>query len=533
MQQTATRIPYRQTNAFSRIITDYLDNTPALAPFYAHPPTPEGIGEAIAERKKFNTPRTVLVTTLQKQYADVVTTTATANNIAALAKENTFTITTAHQNNIFTGPLYFIYKIIHAIRLADDLNHQFPDCHFVPVYYIGSEDADFAELNHIYLGGEKLEWTTNQRGAVGRMKIDRALVSLIDRIAGQLNVLPFGKEWEEQLRRCYREGVTVQEATFQLVHSLFGKDGLIVLLPDQASLKGQVRNVFADDLFRQVPSQIVEQSTDALHKAGYKVQAHPRDINLFYLDEGIRERFILDGDHYEVNGTSLRFSKKELEALLASNPERFSPNVILRGLYQEVILPNIIFIGGGGETAYWLQLKTLFDHYEVPFPVLVLRNSFLLLEKKEKQLLHKLGLTIADLFSPEETLMTKIVRRDNPDAIQLSGSMQELKQLYGKLHEQAIAVDPTLDKHVLAIHKKAADHLQALEKKMVRAAKRKFTDQRRQLHSLQSKLFPGNGLQERRENIGYYYARWGSGILRLLYDHSLTLEQEFTILELE
>ena len=175
-------------------MVDYIDQDSSLKEFFNYPPTIQGIKKAIEDRKQFGYDRNVLVQELQKQYASVALTEKTKNNIEALASENTFTFTTAHQNNIFTGPLYFIYKIIHTIRLAEYCKTNLPAHNFVPVFYIGSEDADLDELNHVYVGGEKLTWNTKQTGAVGRMKVDKELIKLIGLMEGQLSVLPFGRE---------------------------------------------------------------------------------------------------------------------------------------------------------------------------------------------------------------------------------------------------------------------------------------------------------------------------------------------------
>jgi bacillithiol biosynthesis cysteine-adding enzyme BshC len=531
MDCTSTRLPYRQTGAFSRIALDYIDQAAALKPFFAHPPTLQGIQKSIDARKKVSTNRQVLVQELKKQYKDIETSDKVKKNIESLLSADTFTITTAHQNNIFTGPLYFIYKIIHTIKLADHLKDLLPKQNFVPVFFIGSEDADLDELNHIYLGGEKLAWETKQTGAVGRMKIDKALINLITRMEGQLSVLPNGTEIIDLLKQYYKEGTTIQDATFRFVNNLFAEYGLVILLPDNAALKKEMIKVFEDDLLYRTDSDILEKSAERLQSAGYKIQANPREINLFYLKDDLRERIVKQGTRYKVQGTSLDLSEDELKNELRNYPERFSPNVILRGLYQETILPNIAFIGGAGETAYWLQLKDLFEHYKIPFPVLVLRNSFLIVEKKWKEKINHLGFTVEDLFLPEQELMNRLVAKESKNETKLNGPLTELEQLYESFKRQATAVDGTLEKHVDALKLQTVHRLQELEKKMLRAEKRKFTDQQRQIHAIKEHLFPGNGLQERQENLCYYYARWGNSFIQKLYDHSLGLEQEFVIIE--
>ncbi len=530
MNCISTRLPYRQTNAFSKIALDYIDRAGSIQPFFSHPPTLAGIQKAIEARKGFATDRETLVRELKKQYSAVETNEKVKKNIDALLSPDTFTVTTAHQNNIFTGPLYFIYKIVHAIKLADHLKTSLPGQHFVPLFYIGSEDADLDELNHIYLGGEKLVWETNQTGAVGRMKVDKALTGLIGSMEGQLSVLPAGAAIITSLKKFYKEGAMIQDATFGFVNDLFAAYGLVILLPDNSALKKQMTALFEDDLLQQAASGVVEATATRLETAGYKVQANPREINLFYLENDKRERITKQGARFRAPGTSLDLSEDEIKKELRQHPERFSPNVILRGLYQETILPNIAFIGGGGEIAYWLQLKELFEHYKIPFPVLVLRNSFLIVEKKWQEKIHHLGFTTEDFFLPEQELLNKLVTRESKNDTKLNGSLTTLEQLYDTFKKQAVAVDTTLEKHVDALKSKTVFRLQELQKKMLRAEKRKFADQRRQIHTIKEHLFPAGGLQERFDNLGYYCAKWGKDFLARIYEESLSLEQEFVVL---
>jgi bacillithiol biosynthesis cysteine-adding enzyme BshC len=426
----STRIPYRQTGYFSKIAVDYIDQYPSLKDFYNYQPSIGGIKKAIEERKQFSYNRNVLVQELKKQYTVVPLSEKTKKNIEALASGNTFTFTTAHQNNIFTGPLYFIYKILHTIRLAEVCKTNLPEYNFVPVFYMGTEDADLDELNHIYLYGEKLEWQTKQTGAVGRMKIDKELVKLIDVAEGQLSVLPHGNEIVGLLKECYSEDETIQSATFKMVNALFGEYGLVILLPDNAELKRQMIPVFTDDLLHQTASAIVEKIALRLSDAGYKVQANPREINLFYLKDDRRERIIRSNSKFQIPNSGFVFSEEEIDTELHKYPDRFSPNVILRGLYQETILPNLAFIGGGGETAYWLQLKNLFDHYRVPFPMLLLRNSFLIVEKKWQEKIGRLDFSVEDFFLPQDEILNRLVLREKGKDVKLNGSLIELEQLY-------------------------------------------------------------------------------------------------------
>ncbi len=532
MDGSATRIPYRQTGFFSSLILDYLDNAPALSGFYQFRPDVEGLKQSIAQRQQAQPNREILVQVLRKQYEPVRRTVETEKNIAALANDTTFTVTTAHQPALFTGPLFFIYKILHVIRLADSCKTLFPEYDFVPVYYMGSEDADLDELGHFYINEQKRQWLTAQKGAVGRMKVDKALLGLIEDISGEISVLPHGDEMLSLIREFYREGTMMQEATFELINALFGEYGLVVLIPDNPELKRQALPVFEDDLFQQSAARIVEQTAAKLRAAGYKVQAHPREINLFYLENGVRNRIVPAGAGYEVHGTSLSFSKEAIRKELKEYPGRFSPNVILRGIFQGIVLPDIAFIGGGGELAYWLQLKELFQHYKVPFPVLVLRNSFAVVEEKWQEKVQGLELTAEDIFQPEEGLLNKIVEKNSHHDLHLNEAHIRTANLYDEIARQAASVDSTLRLHVEALKTKTLHRLKELEKKMLRAEKRKFDDHQRQLAAVKRALFPAGNLQERIENFMPFYAKWGAEFIRSVYQHSLALEQEFVVLHM-
>ncbi len=525
-------ISYQQTGYFSKIITDYLSQNSSLQNFYQHPVNLQGIKDVIADRKKIATNRKVLAEQLERQYISIETSDAVEQNISALKEENTFTITTAHQPNIFTGHLYFIYKIIHTIKLADTLNRDLPENKFVPVFYIGSEDADLEELGQVSINGEKYTWETKQTGAVGRMLVDDELLKIIKRIKGQLEVEPFGREAINLVQECYAKGRTIQDACFYMVNKLFGESGLIVLLPDDAELKRQMIPVFEDDIFKNTPSEIVNKTTEHLAEY-YKVQAYPREINLFYLKDNIRNRIVEHDGIYKIHETSIQFSKEELKNELVNHPERFSPNVILRALYQETILPNLVFVGGGGELAYWLQLKDMFHHYNTPYPVLILRNSFSLINEKMNSLLQKLSFTYTDIFKSEYDLVTDIVRKNSSHQLSLQKEKEQIETIYHGMKISVKEVDATLVKHVEALQAKLLKTLDKLEAKLLRAEKKRFESHQKQIKKIRENLFPNNSLQERVENFMPFYAKWGKEFIKLIYDNSLIFEQEFCIVKEE
>lgn len=528
MDNTAIYLPYEQTRYFSRIVTDYLKGDQRLRPFYGQDVSIEGIRAAMEQKSKTNTDRQLLVTVLREQYKLLTLPEKLKKNIDSLLDENCFTICTAHQPNIFTGHLYFVYKILHAVKLAGDLKNEFPENHFVPVFYMGSEDADLEELGLIYLSGVKYEWKTQQTGAVGRMKVDKDLIKLIESISGQLLIYPFGEEIISLLRNCYREGRTIEQACFLLINSLFAAYGLVVLLPDNPELKRAFIPVIQKEINEEFSFKEVAKTVNSF-PAEYKIQAAGRELNLFYLTDDSRERIVREGSMFNFKHSVFNLDNVQIE--ISDHPERFSPNVILRPVFQEMILPNLVFIGGGGEIAYWLELKKVFEAVKIPLPVMVLRNSFLFIDKQGKLDKEKLKLQIPDLFKAENELLNELVKRETTVQLSLDREKQALEELYHRMKNISGIVDPTLAVHTEALKVKAVNRIDALEKKLLKAERKKYEATQRQIHKLKEQLFPQESLQERIDNVLPYYARYGKAFIEMIYAHSLGMEQQFCVLE--
>lgn len=531
MESSASYIDYRDTGAFSRLVYDFLADAPALRDFQSFRPDAEGFRLATRERKEVAVDRAALCAAIRETHASRPLSAIQEAHLLALEQEGTFTVCTAHQPNIFTGYLYFVYKILHAIRLAEELSASMPEHRFVPVFFMGSEDNDLDELGQFRMHDLKLTWLTGQQGAVGRMKVDAGLTDLIGSIAGAFGHLPHGGELVEALENAYQSGVSIAEATFRFINHLFAAYGLLILQADRPSLKRRMIPVFREELLHSTSQPLVEASIAGLERADYRIQVQPREINLFYLRDGLRNRIVRSGAGFAVDGTELQFSREEMLAELEAHPERFSPNVILRGLYQETIMPNIAFIGGGSEVAYWMELKGLFAHYGVPFPVLVLRNSFLLVDQKQAERVDGSGWTVESLFRPVPDLMNDHVRRVSEHRTDVTAEIEEVRAVYHRMRELASSIDPTLRAHVEALEKKACDRLESLSAKMLRAEKRRHSDMQRRLESLRAALFPG-GLQERYENILPYYATYGPGIIDVIHRHSRGWDMRFGIIKL-
>jgi bacillithiol synthase len=528
MEQPVSHIPYGNTGYFNQLVIDFLSEHPNIRPFYKYSPVKPDFEEVIRAKKSHIQHRDVLVAALEEQYAPLKITAEVKVNVSSLLDANTFTVCTAHQPNIFTGYLYFVYKILQTIKLASQLKEQYPAYNFVPVYYMGCEDADLDELGHIHINGKNIQWVTDQQGAVGRMQ-PQGFEELIANVQQTLGYGQYADELAALLRKAYLEHENIQTATLYLVNELFGRYGLVVLVPDSARLKHLYVPVMKDELFHQHSFDIVNKTAEKLQQH-YKVQANPREINLFYLTATSRERIVRIGDTWKVLHMPIEFTKETLEQELEEHPERFSPNVILRGMFQETILPNIAFIGGGGEIAYWLELQQLFEHYRVPFPVLLLRNSFLLVDPLSRERLSKLNINLEDLFGSVEALINNFVMEHTNTALVLKDEYTAIEKLFDELVLKAASIDVTLEASVGAERSRAVKSIGKLEHKFLKAEKKKFSWQTEQIRQLKTKLFPTDSLQERKENFMPWYIQQGPAFFDVILEYLQPVSDQFGII---
>lgn len=526
---SAQYIAHKDTKSFSSLVCDYLENVDFLKSFYENPPSLQGIQNAVQQKRKQKIDRACLVQVLEHQYKDLESKPAVLQNIALLKNENTFTICTAHQPNLLGGPLYFIYKIIHTVKLSQFLNEKIKDSHFVPIFYLGSEDNDLEELGHFYFYGKKYQWQTQQSGAVGRMKTE----DLQEMLHSFFTSIGPKNEHFEKLQNlilsCFNGTKTIAAATVQMVHELLGDLGVVVIDPDQPALKKQFANVIWDDLKNLTAHQLV-QNTNLKLSEHYKTQAFARPINCFYLTENLRARIEKEDKKFLVHQTQLSFSENEMKAELENNPERFSPNVILRGLFQETILPNVAFIGGGAELAYWMQLKAIFQHYLIPFPVLILRQSFAIVNAKTATNMQKTGLTNAHFFQSVDEVITAQAKQTDP-TYTLEQEKKEMQNILQQITEIAQQLDNTLQSSAMAVAKKIEKQLDTMSVKMLRAEKRKFSILKNRLENIQTQLFPMDSLQERKVSFMEYYLSYGDVFFNAILENTLPFGEQFGILQ--
>ncbi len=527
-----THIPFQQTGFFSKTMIDYIEKKENIQPFYNNFPDYDGFAKQIEEKKYFSKEnRIILEESLLKQYANLKNVSeSTFQNINSLKEKNTFTITTGHQLNLFTGPLYFLYKIISVINLCEELAEKFPDQHFVPIYWMATEDHDFDEINYFNFKGSKVVWDRPDGGAVGRFSTD-GLQAVFETFSKHLGSSRNANYLQSLFKRAYVEHTNLTEATRFIANELFGEYGLVVIDGDDVALKRVFSSVVKDELLNQTSFKATTSTIENLEKE-YKVQVNPREINLFYLTENRRERIVKEGNDYIINDTDLVFSEDEILAELENHPERFSPNVIMRPLYQEVILPNLCYVGGGGEMAYWLELKDYFNTVEIPFPILLLRNSVLVVSEKQSKKLKNLHISLEEIFMKQHDLLAKKVKENSDIEFNFLDAKTLLEQQFLMLQKVAEETDVSFVGAVNAQQRKQLKGLENLEKRLLRAEKRKQADFVSRITEVQNQLFPNQSLEERQRNFSEYYLEHGGSFIEALKSSLKPLQLEFTILEL-
>ncbi len=505
--------------ALPALVKDYLQGQATVKKFYHYQPNVESIIQAASERKFDN--REILVEALIRQNCRF----SNSSLIQSLSDPNTFTVTTGHQLCAATGPLYFLYKIASTIALANKLSNEDKSRRYIPVYWMASEDHDFEEIQSIEIYQKKITWQNASRGPVGRFNLE-GMPQFISELEEILGSGEESKRWIETLKESYATS-SWAEATRNLVYALFGEQQLIVIDADDAALKKCFLPIMKREISERFSMELVKTTSNELEALGYKAQVSPREINLFFIQDGIRERLKFEAG--SINWGEGSKTVDETLQLVELHPECFSPNVILRPVYQETILPNVAYIGGPGELSYWMQLKSVFQSYNVFFPVLLLRDSALLVSASVTSRLQKLQLSLDDIFIGK----VKIIQRwiDALGNEDLTNEKNESDRLFDAIAAKMKALDPTLEASALGEKKKLMVALENLEKKMTKAIKNKEEVRIQQLDKIFSELFPSDQPQERVANVSQYSDFMSEGLLNLLIEKFDPTKLKLTVVQ--
>ncbi len=524
--------PFSRTKSFSKLFLDYISGSVSLQPFVSVFPEITSIEKLTTQIETRNFDRNTLSTVIRKQYEKAsILDEKTLKLIESLKEKNTYTVTTGHQLQLAGGPLFFTFKILTTIRLAEELNKK-GDKKFIPIFWLASEDHDIEEINNISLFDKEFKWSPDIDGTpVSGSLSTGGLQEFFSQVFELLRGSRYETELKKLLTSSYLDSCSrnLSVATTRFVSQLFKDFPLLVIDSNDPSLK----RMFVDVLHKETETgfsyEEAKTTTSQLEQAGYSGQASIRELNLFYINESNRERIDKDGRTFRTLTGSKEWDKDSIQTEIEEHPERFSPNVILRPVYQQVILPNVAYIGGPAEVAYWLQLKGVFEKAGAVFPAVVHRNSAMIVEKKMLDKIEKTGVAIEDLFTQEEELVTSFVKK-HASQIDLSNEKEKVSEHFQSVIMKAEKTDPTLKPAAEAELKRIIHSMDAFEHKLLRAEKHKQEQSVNQLRKAKQKLFPGNGLMERQETILPYYMKFGPGFIHELYKAMEPVPASFKLL---
>lgn len=527
-------LPFEEKFHFSSKDIRYINEDPELREFYKYQPNIQSFKQAIQDKsKEFTTSQRVLLhSVLQQQYQNLPEDNSVAEQLKKLKEDKTFTITTAHQPCLLTGPLYVIYKIVSTITLAEKLNKHYPDHHFIPVFISGGEDHDFEEINHFHLFGNKIEWKTDQSGPVGRMNTDglhKVLESVVEMSGNSQHASALNDLLKESLESSKNYG----EFFRTILAKLFHNRGLVILNMDEKVLKKEAIHIFSKELTGHHSQQLVSQTQEKLERIGFSQQAFAREINLFYFHDNQRLRIEKIDKNYHLVDTEINFSEEEILNILNQYPERISPNVVLRPLYQELLLPNLAYVGGGGEIAYWLERKSQFEHYGINFPILMRRNSVFWMDHICSKNLKQIGYKHAEIFEELDPLLNRYVLEEAEDEISLLDEKKQLSAIFKQITLKAEKLDHSILKTINAEeakHQKSLDHL---EHKLLKAKKQQLEISLNKIRKVHEKVFPSSKPQERHDNFIMYYLRLGPNFIDVLTNNLDPFSNKITVFQEE
>jgi bacillithiol synthase len=531
-------IDFRQlppsAGGFSDLFFDYLYNYQNVRSFFRtdfrENTSFEAVLNALQDRPNPN--RIAVTDILAEQHRQIEAPECTLENIALLRKPTTFAVVTGQQVGFLGGPLYTVIKTLTTIALSKRLKEKYPRWEFVPVFWLEGEDHDFAEMNHTlvldaqgalvkveYLPGGLLP--ERNPGPVGEMVFDSSLEQSMTALGSALPKTDFTPGLIEAIRSCYREGATFNAAFARWLQWLFPDAGLVFISANNQGLKRILSPLFVREVTQYpITSQIVIGQSAELEQQ-YHAQVKPKSVNLFLFHKGGRYLIEPREADFSLKGTRHFILPEELQRIAAETPEMLSPNVILRPLVQDTLLPTVAYVAGPSEVAYHAQLAPLYQHFGLTQPVIFPRASVTIVEEKVQRVLEKYGLEVTELFGDTSRLTAKVVEQItgiNLDAMferASSGLSEALNELKFGLGE----VDPTLIGALENSLGKIHTTVNLLKEKSIAAQKRQHETAVRQIEKAVSGMLPGGVLLERQVSVVYFLNKYGPDFVRWLEHH--------------
>ncbi len=521
-----SEIPFQEINNIPRLIKDFLDRK--LSDFDEDLFDYSKVEKKVKAKANFfsSEKREVLHQAFSDQLKEINLSEKQKNNLNSLTKENTFTVTTGHQLNLFTGPVYFIYKILQTIKLADELNTKFENLNFVPIFWMATEDHDFEEINHFSTGNRHYEISAKPGTAVGRIKVEEN--NFIKEFEEEFKHTLFGKELIQLLKSSYTIGKTLTQATNYIVQALFADYGLLMIDGDDKILKAEVKTIFKNELLHQEVFNTTKSRVDFLKTYYSKVQVNPREINLFYLSD-TRNRIENTETGYQVVDKDISFTKEQLLQELELSPENFSPNALLRPVFQEFILPNIAYIGGNAEVMYWLELKDYFKHIGLPYPFIIPRNSLTFIRAKDLKKIENLGLRIENFIDDSSSIVKQVLMSNSKILAEINECEKTLRERFEILTQASTQTDQSFENLVRAEEKRQLKSFEKMRHRLLRAEKIKEQEKVDRIEKLYLDIHPQKKWQERMLNFSRFYSDFGKNWIETSYQNMNIEKSELII----
>lgn len=534
--QTNTRVQslsFAEVPHQSRLFLEYLRDPQALKTYYPNvTSSPLNVAEFTGEvLVNYKTDRTQLCDALTEINRRIGASAKAFNNIELLRNADVVAVVTGQQAGLFTGPLYTIYKALSAIKLADELSKSGTKA--VPVFWVATEDHDFAEVAEVYLSDKNGELLRSQYSpenftedvSVGDIKLDASITAFLAELFSQLPTTETSSGIRDLLTNAYTKGNDLGLAFGKTIAALFENYGLVVIDPLNQKIKQLASPIYHDAIEHsdEIVTAISEQNR-SLKADGFHVQVLVEDdyFPLFWHDDnGKRTALKKVGDGlYRAKGDKSEFTTTELKRIATEEPQRLSPGVMLRSVVQDYLLPTICYFGGAAEVAYFAQNSAVYKTIKRPVTPVFHRQSFTFVESRQRRVLEKLGWNLNDLFvGKEKASITAAGKVLSPDIADLFADVEEkINSELNRLDQQLSSSDSTLAANLATRRRKIIYHIETLRKKALMSEVRKDETMQRQIDDLFNLLLPNSALQERTLNIFSFVNRHGFGIIDLLYD---------------
>jgi len=526
-------VNFTETGYFTKLISDYLNNDDKIVPYCSNFGNIEDFKEVIKLKSENYTNRISLVNALKEQHQKIKVSPLVSEQIELLEKETTFTVTTGHQLNLLGGPLYTIYKALSTIKLAENLKQHYPNYHFVPVFWLASEDHDFEEISTVNINGKTLKWNAEFKKDTGSIESEN-LHHLKNEIKYFLADFQFNLPYTQSLIDTWfnQKNSTLASITTNFIYQIFEDYPLLVIDGNSKILKTCFAPFMQKEIEEKTAFNAITKTNNQLYKSGYHRQINPREINLFYLNKNERQRIDIEKDKFRFLGSNNTFTKENLITKITAEPEKFSPNVALRPLYQEIVLPNLAYIGGAGELAYWLQLKEMFEAFKIAYPAIILRNSFILAEPKSIKKWEKLGLDKSLLFKKSDELKSIWIKENVANLPDFEEEKIKLSKQFSQLKTTIEPFDKSLVASTESALKRSLKTLDNLEKKVIKAQKRKNEHALNTIDEVLDGLFVNGNLQERKNSGFNYLVNFGKSFIDAVYSQTNCPTKTFDVISI-